>query len=118
MRTDRLAVAAIVASLVMCCDRVESQPAQNRLDRWAEFGVSVTAARDVIFVAASPKQGGRRGPGMVHVFERRDSAWVAAAPLSVPHVTMEDVFGVSMATHEKALVSEKAPSRSFGSKSR
>ena len=99
MAMGRLAVIAIVAGLVASSGRTHAQPKLDPPDRWAEFGVSVAAAPGLIFVVASPKQSGRRGPGTVHVFERRGPDWVAAATLSVPHATMEDVREVSRIAH-------------------
>jgi len=104
MRNDRLAAVAIAASLLAFSDPTSAQPSSDRPDLWAEFGVSVAAAPGLIFVAASPKQSGRRGPGMVYVYERRGSDWIPTGTLSTPHATMEDLFGVSMATDSKTLV--------------
>ena len=71
---------------------------------WAEFGVSVAAVADTIFVAASPMRGAKSRPGTVHVFERRQSRWVRTAELSVPEATVEDSFGISMAADGNTLV--------------
>jgi len=68
------------------------------------FGGAVAAESGTIFVAASPLRKGKRGPGTVHVFQRRDSRWVRAQILSVPASTFEDDFGVSMAVDGDTLV--------------
>ena len=70
----------------------------------AEFGLSVAATPGRIFVAANLRQGDERGPGTVHVFERRGSGWVETSVLSVPEVTVEDLFAVSMAADGDTLV--------------
>src|SRR5215203_5104291 len=61
------------------------------------FGGGVAAESGAIIVAASPLTKGKRGPGTVHVFQRRDSRWVRAEILSAPESRFEDSFGVSMA---------------------
>ena len=76
----------------------------NNSAPWAEFGVSVAAVSDTIFVAASPMRNGQRDPGTVHVFQRQQSGWVRAGVLPVPEARVEDLFGVSMATDGKTLV--------------
>ena len=68
------------------------------------FGGGVAAESGTIFVAASPLTKGKRGPGTVHVFQRRDSRWCRAEVLSVPESTFEDSFGVSMAVDGDTLV--------------
>lgn len=71
---------------------------------WADFGVSVAAVSDTIFVAASQLKDGQRVPGTVHIFQRRESRWVRAGVLPVPEARAEDPFGVSMATDGETLV--------------
>jgi hypothetical protein len=82
--------------------RTREQDAQKT--PWAEFGVSVAAAPGVIFVAASSASGGQRRSGTVHLFQRRDAAWVHAGVLSAPAAIVEDSFAVSMATDGQVLV--------------
>jgi FG-GAP repeat len=71
---------------------------------WAEFGVSVAAASETIFVAATPMRNGKRGPGTVHVFQHRSAGWVRTDVLSASEMAVEDPFGVSMAADGGTLV--------------
>ena len=94
----------IAAALATCS--VESRTEQQAAKKapWAEFGVSVATAPGFIFVAASSGSSGQRGPGIIQVFERRDSAWVPTSVLAAPAATVEDTFGVSMAVDGNTLV--------------
>jgi FG-GAP repeat protein len=68
------------------------------------FGGAVAAGSGTIFVAGNRMTKGKRGPGTVHVFQRRDSRWVRVDILSVPESTFQDSFGVSMAVDGDTLV--------------
>jgi len=68
------------------------------------FGGGVAALPDTVFVAASAARDRQRGPGTVHVFQRRDSRWVRVDILSAPESTFADPFGVSMAVDGDTLV--------------
>ena len=96
-----MAIATIVA-VILHAILGRAQPRES--PPWAEFGISVAALSDTIFVAASPMKGGTRGPGEIHVFQRRTSGWGRADILSVPAATVEDLFGVSMAADDDTLV--------------
>ena len=96
-----MAIAAIVAVLLHA---VLARPQPRESPPWAEFGLSVAALPDTIFVAASPMKSGTPGPAAVHVFERRTSGWGRVDILSVPAATVEDLFGVSMAADDDTLV--------------
>jgi hypothetical protein len=67
-------------------------------------GVSVAAGSGSLFVAASPQKDGKRGPGTVHVFERGGSGWIESRVLPTPEATLQDLFGVPMATDGNTLV--------------
>lgn len=98
-----MSTAALAVGLQQPVTRM--QPA--RTPAWAEFGVSVAAAPDTIFVAATPTsttKTGTRGPASIHVFQHRSAGWVRAEVLPVPEVAVEDLFGLSMATDGATLV--------------
>src|SRR5688572_23869383 len=99
----RLSVVVVTVLAVSQSGTMARTQANNRAP-WAEFGVSVAASSDTIFVAASPMRNGQRDPGTVHVFQRQQSAWVRAGVLPVPEARIEDSFGISMATDGKTLV--------------
>lgn len=101
---DRLSVVLIAAVLAVSQSGTTARAQANNSAPWAEFGVSVAALSDTIFVAASPMRNGQRDPGAVHVFRRQQSGWVRAGVLPVPEARVEDPFGVSMATDGKTLV--------------
>jgi hypothetical protein len=94
----------IAAILAISLQRALALTQQYTPPAWAQFGVSVAAASETIFVAASPMENGKRGPGVVHVFQRRSEAWVRGDVLRVPDATVEDLFGVSMAADDETLV--------------
>jgi hypothetical protein len=94
----------ITAVLAVSLQRAVARTQQNGSTSWAEFGVSVAAVSETIFVAASPMRNGKRGPGTVHVFQHRSAGWVRAEVLLVPEATVEDLFGVSMAADGDTLV--------------
>ena len=96
-----MTLAAIVAVFLHAA---LARPQPRESPPWAEFGISVAALSDTIFVAASPMKSGTRGPGEIHVFQRRTSGWGRADILSVPAATVEDLFGVSMAADDDTLV--------------
>lgn len=93
----QFAAVVVAAVLALGSQGTLAQVKQGGPLLWAEFGVSVAVESDTVFVAASPRKDGERGSGTVHLFERRQSAWVEASVLSVPEATVEDVFGISMA---------------------
>jgi len=104
-RTDKgLVVAVIIAFLVVSQPWRVTRGQQNSLPPWAEFGISVATAADTIFVAAVPTRNGTREAATVDVFQRRQSSWVRTGVLPVPEVSVEEVFGVSMATDGDTLV--------------
>ena len=94
----------ITTVLSVTVPRGVARTQQSGSSSFAEFGVSVAALSETIFVAASPIRDGKRAPGSVHVFERRPAGWVRSDVLSVPEATAEDVFGVSMAAEGDTLV--------------
>ena len=101
----RNALTAIAIALVAAVSARESRPqAQPKATPWAEFGVSVAAGSGSLFVAASPQNDGKRGPGTVHVFERGGSGWIESRVLPTPEATVQDLFGVPMATDGNTLV--------------
>ena len=104
--TARVAVVMITAILTVSLQRpMAPTPKQpNGSPHWAEFGVSVAAVSETIFVAASPVRNGKRDPGSVYVFQHRSAGWVRADVLSVPEIAVEDLFGVSMAADGDTLV--------------
>jgi hypothetical protein len=102
--TARLAVVMITAVLTASLQRPVAPRQPNGSPHWAEFGVSVAAVSETIFVAASPMRNGKRGPGSVYVFQHRSAGWVRADVLSVPEIAVEDLFGVSMAADGDTLV--------------
>ncbi len=102
--TPRLAVVMITAVLTMSLQRPVTPTQLKGSAHWAEFGVSVAAVSETIFVAASPMRSGKRGPGSVYVFQHRSAGWVRADVLSVPEIAVEDLFGVSMAADGNTLV--------------
>jgi len=100
----QLSVVSVTAVLAVSQSGTMARSQANNRAPWAEFGVSVAAVSDTIFVAASPMRNGQRDPGAVHVFQRQQSGWVRAGVLAVPEARAEDPFGVSMATDGKTLV--------------
>jgi len=102
--THRRRVVILITAVVAASLHQAPASAPQDTPPWAQFGVSVAAVPDAIFVAASPMRGAKRGPGEVHVFERSESRWVRAAELSVPEATIEDLFGISMAADGDTLV--------------
>lgn len=96
-------VVAITAVLPASLEKAVAGTPQDD-SPWAEFGVSVAALSDTVFVAASRMRDGQRDPGTVHVFERQRSRWVNVGVLSVPEARAEDGFGVSMAAEGGTLV--------------
>jgi hypothetical protein len=100
----RLAFVIVTAGLAVYAADSRSELQQRRATSWSGFGVSVAAASGFLFVAANAEQGGKRGPGTVHIFQRRGSAWVHVGVLLTPEATVEDDFGVSMAAHGNILV--------------
>jgi len=100
----RLAVVIIAA--VLAVYSAESQPELQveRATPWSEFGASVAAESDFVFVTANAGSSGQRGPGTVHIFQRRDSGWVHVGVLSAPEAIVEDDLGVSMAAQGNVLV--------------
>ena len=101
---DRLGVVLVTAVLAVSQSGTMARTQANNSAPWAEFGVSVAAVSDTIFVAASPMRNGQRDPGTIHVFQRQQSAWVRAGVLPAPEARAEDLFGVSMATDGDTLV--------------
>lgn len=101
---DRLAVVMIAAVLAMYSVASRTRAQEARPIPWSEFGVSVAAAPGILFVAANAGTGGKRGPGTVHLFRRRDAAWAHIGVLSAPEAIVEDDFGVSMAADGDILV--------------
>jgi hypothetical protein len=101
---DRLAVVMIAVVLAMYPAESRMQLREAREVSWSEFGISVAAGSGFVFVAANSEKSGTRGPGTVHLFQRRDSAWVHVGMLSAPEAIAEDDFGVSMAAHGNILV--------------
>lgn len=101
---DWLGVVLTAAILAVSQPGPVARAQQKASPPWADFGVSVAAVSDTIFVAASPLKDGQRHPGTVHVFQRRQSRWVATNVLPVPEARAEDSFGVSMATDGDTLV--------------
>lgn len=100
---ERLAVVLIAAVLAVYSAESRTQLQEVRATPWSGFGVSVAVESGFLFVAANSERSGKRDPGTVHLFQRRDSAWVHVGVLLVPEATVED-FGVSMAAHGKILV--------------
>jgi hypothetical protein len=100
----RRAVVLIAAVLAGYSAEPRTQLQEVRSTSWSEFGVSVAVGSGFLFVAANSEESGRRGGGTVHLFKRRDSAWVHGGVLSTPEATVEDDFGVSMAVHKNILV--------------
>ena len=103
-RQRRLRVVTITAVLSVSLPGPSASTQQNESAPWAEFGVSVAATADTIFVAASPITDGARGPGAVHVFQHRDSGWRPEDVLPAPEATVRDPFGISMAADDHTLV--------------
>jgi hypothetical protein len=103
-RQRRLRVVTITAVLSVSLPGPSASTQQNESAPWAEFGVSVAATADTIFVAASPIRDGARGPGAVHVFQHRPSGWGQVDVLSVPEAVAQDLFGISMAAGDDTLV--------------
>jgi hypothetical protein len=104
-RADKdLVVAVIIAVLTVSQPWKDTQAQQNTLPPWAEFGISVAAAADTIFVAAVPMRNGTREAATVVVFQRRQSSWVRTGVLPVPEVRVEELFGASMAADGDTLV--------------
>ena len=101
---DRLAVVMIAAVLAMYSVASPTRGQEARPTPWSEFGVSVASVPGVLFVAANAGTDGKRGPGTVHLFRRRDAAWTHAGVLSAPEAIVEDDFGVSMAADGDILV--------------
>jgi hypothetical protein len=100
---SRLAV-LIAAALATYPAESRTREQDARKSPWAEFGVAVAASSGYLFVAASSGKSGTRGPGTIHLFQRRDSAWVHAGLLSAPEAIVEDTFGVPMAADGSTLV--------------
>ena len=94
---ERLAVLMIVAVPAVYSAELPPQSKEQPRTSLSAFGGSVAAGSGFLFVAANSETSGKRGSGTVHLFQRRDSAWVHAGILSVPEATVEDDFGVSMA---------------------
>jgi FG-GAP repeat len=71
---------------------------------FADFGLSVAIASDTIAVVA--RKGGAGSPvgGAIHLFERKESAWVEGDVLPVPEAKVEDPFGISMAADGATIV--------------
>lgn len=99
---ERLAVLPIAAVLVVYSAESRTHLHEDRATPWSEFGTSVAIESGFLFVAANSETGGKRG--RIHLFQRRDSAWVHVGVLSAPEATVEDDFGVSMAAHGNTLV--------------
>ena len=99
-----LAVVIIASVFAVCSAELRLELQDERRPGWSEFGVSVAADAGFLFVIANSENNGKRGPGVVHVFQRRGSAWAHVGILSAPDATAEDDFGVSMAAHDKILV--------------
>jgi len=94
---ERLAAVVVAAVLAVGSRGTLARVTQGGPLLWAEFGVSVAVESGTVFVAASPKKNGERSEGTVHLFERRQSAWVETGRLSAPEATVEDLFGIPMA---------------------
>jgi len=101
---ERLAVLIIVAVPAVYSAELQPQSKEQPRTSWSAFGVSVAAASGFLFVSANSETSGKRGAGTVHLFQRRDSAWVHVGILSAPEATVEDDFGVSMAADGNILV--------------
>ena len=86
----RLAVVIITAVLAEYSAESRPELQEKRATAMSEFGVSVAAESGFLFVAANSKNSGKRGPGTVHLFQRRDSAWVHVGVLSAPEATVDD----------------------------
>jgi len=87
----------IVAVPALYSAELRPQSKEQPHTSWSAFGVSVAATSGFLFVAGNSETSGQRGAGTVHVFQRRDSAWVHAGILSAPDATVKEDFGVSMA---------------------
>ena len=104
-RTDKCPVLAVIIAVLSVSQAwTVTRAQQNTLPPWAEFGISVAAAADTIFVAAVPMRNGTREAARVDVFQRRQSSWVRTGMLAVPEVRVEELFGASMATDGDTLV--------------
>ena len=104
MATGRLAVIAIVAGL---CGVVRSNARATEIGSTRSMGrVRCLGCRSAGFDLRRGQPEAERAPRARYGtrVQRRGPDWVAAATLSVPHATMEDPFGVSMATDEKTLI--------------
>ena len=101
---DRLGVVLVTAVLAVSQSGTMVRTQANDSVPWAEFGVSVAAVSETIFVAASPMRRGKRDPGTSHVFQRQQSGWVRAGVLPAPEAKGEALFGVAMATDGDTLV--------------
>ena len=93
----RLAVLTLVTVSALYSAELRLRSKEQPRASWSAFGGSVAATSGFLFVAANSDTSGKGGAGTVHLFERRDSAWVHAGTLSVPEATVEDDFGISMA---------------------
>ena len=93
----RLAVLMIVA--VPALYSAELRPQSKEQPHTSCVGIRRISCGHVgfLFVAGNSETSGQRGVGYVHVFQRRDSAWVHAGILSAPDATVKEDFGVSMA---------------------
>ena len=103
-RQRHLRVVTITAVLSVNLPGPRASTQQNDPAAWAEFGVSVAATAETIFVVASPIRNGERAPGAVHIFQHRDSGWDQVDVLAAPEVTIKDPFGISIAADDHTLV--------------